>query len=108
MREALPHAALVYDRFPAVAKFSREVVDRVRVDESKQCDEAGRQLSKGSRDLLLKNDDHLVGDQRERLDALLAANRHLNTVYILKDQLKDLWSYRRPGWATRALDAGCA
>jgi transposase len=72
--------------FHAVAKFSREVVDRVRVDESKTRSEAGRPLIKGSRSLLLKNEENLVGDQRERLDALLAANRNLNTVYVLKDQ----------------------
>jgi transposase len=34
VREACPNAALVYDLFHAVAKFSREVIDRVRVDES--------------------------------------------------------------------------
>ena len=82
VHEACPHAALVYDLFHAVAKFSREVIDRVRVDESKQRDEAGRQLIKGSRYLLLKNAEHLVGDQPERLDALLAANHHLHTVYL--------------------------
>jgi transposase len=108
VREACPHAALVYDLFHAVAKFSREVIDRVRVDESKQRDEAGRQLIKGSRYLLLKNVEHLVGDQRERLAALLAANGNLSTVYILKDQLKHIWTYRRAGWAQRALDDWCA
>lgn len=108
VREACPHAALVYDLFHAVAKFSREVIDRVRVDESKRRDEAGRQLIKGSRYLLLKNEEHLVGDQRARLDALLAANANLNLVYILKDQLKHIWTYRHPGWAQRALDDWCA
>ena len=108
VREACPQAALVYDLFHAVAKFSREVIDRVRVDESKKRDDAGRQLIKGSRYLLLKNEENLVGNQRDRLDALLAANRSLNTVYILKDQLKHIWTYRRPGWARRALAQWCA
>jgi transposase len=108
VHEACPHAALVYDLFHAVAKFSREVIDRVRVDESKQRDEAGRQLIKGSRYLLLKNVEHLVGDQPERLDALLAANHHLHTVYVLKDQLKRLWTYQSPAWARRALAQWCA
>ena len=108
VREACPQAALVYDLFHAVAKFSREVIDRVRVDESKQRDEAGRQLIKGSRYLLLKNAANLVGDQRQRLDALLAANTNLSLVYILKDQLKHIWTYRRGGWAKRALAQWCA
>jgi transposase len=106
--EACPQAALVYDLFHAVAKFSREVVDRVRVDESKRQDEAGRQLIKGSRYWLLKNADHLVGDQRQQLAALLAANERLNTGYILKEQLKQLWAYHRPAWAQRALEQWCA
>lgn len=28
----------------------------------------------------------------------------LNTVYILKDQLKKIWSYKSPGWARRDLN----
>lgn len=61
-------------------------------------------MIKGSRYLLLKNDDNLVGDQGDRLKALLAANHNLNIVYVLKDQLKQLWTYQRPAWAQRALD----
>lgn len=105
--EACPNAALVYDLFHAVAKFSREVIDRVRVDESKKQDETGRQMIKGSRYLLLKNNSNLAGDQRERLDALLAANENLNTVYVLKDQLKHIWTYQLPALAARALDQWC-
>ena len=106
--EACPNAAPVYDLFHAVAKFSREVIDRVRVDESKKRDEAGRQMIKGSRYLLLKNADNLAGDQRERLGTLLAANENLNIVYVLKDQLKHIWTYQRPAWAERALNQWCA
>ncbi len=106
--EACPNAALVYDLFHAAAKFSREVIDRVRVDESKERDEAGRQMIKGSRYLLLKNTENLTGDQRQRLEELLAANQNLNLVYVLKDQLKLIWTYRRPDLAERALNQWCA
>jgi transposase len=34
-------------------------------------------------------------------DELLAANRRLMTVYVLKDDLKHLWSYRSRGHAVR-------
>lgn len=101
---ACPHARIVYDLFHVVAKYGREVVDRVRIAEAHaQRGQAGRQLIKRSRYLLLKNEENLVGDQRERLEALLAANRHLNTVYILKDQLKEIWRFQRPASARRAL-----
>jgi transposase len=36
------------------------------------------------------------------LEELLAANRDLFVVYVLRDALKDLWGYRHPGYAARA------
>ena len=38
---------------------------------------------------------------RVRIDELLEANKALAPVYVLKDDLKSLWSYRRVGWARR-------
>ena len=108
VEKACPHAALVYDLFHVVAKYSREVVDVVRTEEAKKQDEAGRKLIKGSRYLLLKNAPNLRGPQRKALRELLAANENLNTVYVLKDQLKRIWEYKHPAWARKALDQWCA
>ena len=108
VEKACPHAAQVYDLFHVVAKYSREVVDVVRLDEAKKQDEAGRKLIKGSRYLLLKNDSNLRESQRQDLQILLAANETLNTVYVLKDQLKQIWSYTDPASAKQALDHWCA
>lgn len=107
VEKACPHAAQVYDLFHVVAKYSREVVDVVRLDEAKKQDEAGRKLIKGSRYLLLKNDSNLRESQRQDLQILLAANETLNTVYVLKDQLKQIWSYTDPTSAKQALDHWC-
>jgi transposase len=108
VEKACPHAALVYDLFHVVAKYSREVVDVVRLEEAKKQDEAGRKLIKGSRYLLLKNPPNLLRSQRKPLRELLAANENLNTVYVLKDQLKRIWDYKHPAWARKALDQWCA
>jgi transposase len=108
VEKACPHAAQVYDLFHVVAKYSREVVDVVRLEEAKKQDEAGRKLIKGSRYLLLKNAPNLLGSQRKALRELLAANQNLNTVYVLKDQLKRIWEYKHPAWARKALDQWCA
>ena len=108
VEKACPHAALVYDLFHVVAKYSREVVDMVRLEEAKKQDEAGRKLIKGSRYLLLKNAPNLLGSQRKALRELLDANENLNTVYVLKDQLKRIWDYKHPAWARKALDQWCA
>lgn len=108
IQEAVPHVNLVYDLFHVVAKYAREVIDRVRVDESKKMGtEKGRQLIKGSRYLLLRNEENLSDDQSARLEELLSANEALNTVYILKDQLKRIWRYQSPAWCRRAFREWC-
>lgn len=108
IQEAAPHVTLVYDLFHVVAKYGREVIDRVRVDESKKMEtEQGRRLIKGSRYLLLRNERNLSADQAMRLKDLLSANEKLNTVYILKDQLKRIWGYRSAGWSRRAFREWC-
>jgi transposase len=65
-------------------------------------DKPARAVIKGSRWLLLRNYANI--DKREdriRLKELLAVNRKLATVYILKDDLKHLWDFHYPGAALR-------
>ncbi|MFQ5927981.1 MAG: ISL3 family transposase [Terriglobia bacterium] len=99
-----PRAAIVYDLFHVVAKYGREVIDRVRVDEANRWrhDRSARQVIKGARWLLLRNRENIAGaEDRVKLRELLRANRKLLTVYVLKDDLKHLWAYRYPGAALR-------
>lgn len=88
-----PNARVVYDLFHVIAKFGREVIDRVRVDQANalKADPCARRLVKRSRWLLLRNRENLTGEQSIKLDDLLAANAPLTVVYVLKDQLKELW-----------------
>jgi len=104
----------VYDLFHIVAKFGREVVDRVRVDETNRIARAAgpnapairarRRIIKGTRWVLLRNKANLTGAERVRLQEGLAMNRHLWVVYVLKDALKELWRYKYVGAALRAWD----
>jgi transposase len=101
------NAEVVYDLFHVVAKYGREVVDRVRVDEANRVkdDRPARKVIKGSRWLLLKNADNITKESdRVRLAELLKANRKLAAVYLLKDDLKELWDYRHTGYAQRFWD----
>lgn len=93
------------------------MIDRVRVDEANRLrhDRPARHLVKGARWLLLRNRENVVRPQDQvRLRELLAANTALMTVYVLKDDLKTLWSYRHPGyarqfwrgWRRRAMSSG--
>lgn len=104
VRFQCPNAQIVYDLFHVVARYGREVIDRVRVDEANRLrhDRAARHLVKGSRWLLLRNRDNVTNPADQvRLSELLAANRPLLTVYIMKDELKALWDYRHVGYAER-------
>jgi len=106
VRFQCPNAEIVYDLFHVIAKYGREVIDRVRVDEANRLrqDKPARKLVKSSRWLLLRNRDNLVDQERIRLKDLLAANRALTTVYLMKDDLKALWDYRHAGYAKRFWD----
>ncbi len=104
VRQHCPNAEVVYDLFHVVAKYGREVIDRVRVDEANRLrgDTSARRVVKTSRWLLLRNRENVPADKAVHLDELLAANRALLTVYLLKDDLKQLWRYRSRAWALRA------
>lgn len=114
IRTHCPQAAIVSDAFHVIARYATEVVDRVRVDETNRLQrpsrwarraraEAIRRVIKGTRWLLLTNRRNLRRRaDRVRLRELLAANRQLFVVYVLKDDLKQLWCYRYPKVARRA------
>ncbi len=93
VRKHCPQAEVVYDLFHVVARFGREVVDRVRVDQANELKKqpAARQVIKRSRWLLLRNRDNLSAEQSVKLDELLAANAPLALVYLLKTALKEIW-----------------
>lgn len=97
-----PQAEVVYDLFHVVAKYGREVIDRVRTAEAHRQQHRGeRQVLKSSRWLLLRNRQGLKRGDRVKLRELLKVNRRLATTYILRDDLKSLWTYRYPDAAVR-------
>jgi transposase len=105
VRAQCPQAEIVYDLFHMIAKYSREVIVRVRGLEASRLrsGDSTRQLIKSSHWLLLRNKENLSRPQdRVHLRELLAANRALLIVYLLKDGLKHLWDFRYPGAALRA------
>lgn len=104
VRAQCPSAKIVYDLFHVVAKYGRQVIDRVRVDQANRLrgDKAARKLVKGARWLLARNLSNVTRAQDlVRLRDLLKANKALFTVYVMKDDLKTLWDYRHSGYAER-------
>jgi transposase len=104
----VPHVKIVFDLFHVVSQFSR-VIDKVRNAEYRKATEENKEVFKGARYLLLKNRSNIRRTQdREQLRQLLELNEVINTVLILKDKLKHIWSYRSRTWASKAIDEWCA
>jgi transposase len=93
VQQHCPRARVVYDLFHVIAKYGREVIDRVRVDEANRLrqDRPQRRVVKRARWLLLRNRENVPTSQQSSLDELLAANQALMTVYVMKATLKELW-----------------
>jgi len=101
-----PQAQIVFDFFHLVQSFGR-VIDKVRRDEYLRATEKDRKVLKGSRYLLLKNEENLTDKQRDRLKNVLELNSTLSTLYILKDQLKLVYYYSDRETVKRVLDEWC-
>src|SRR5690606_23778044 len=84
-----PNAEVVFDLFHVVAKYGREVIDRVRVDQANELrhDRPARRVIKSSRWLLLRNRSNLEPSQAVQLKELLQANQPLLTAYLMRDEL---------------------
>lgn len=111
VRQGLPSAAIVFDRFHVMQMFSKVIRDcrRAEFNTAKQLgDLAGQQLVKGSLWLLLSNRATLKQTDQQRLDQLLAQNRPLASLYALKEQLRRVWQPNsRPADMTARLDDWC-
>lgn len=102
VRRHCPNARVIYDLFHVVAKYGREVINRVRVDAANQLrhDKPARRVVKRSHWLLLRNPANLQASERIRLAEVLEANQSLLAVHVMKEQLKALWNAPTP-WAWR-------
>jgi len=90
-----------------VANFNR-VIDKVRNSEYRKASKEDKAVYKGAKYLLLKNRRNVRRkSHRKQLKELLALNEVINTVLILKDKLKHIWTYRSKTWAGKALDQWC-
>ena len=102
-----PHAMIVFDFFHVVQAFGR-VIDEVRRDEFSKSTTEHKDVIKGSRYLLLRNAVNLNDKQQAKLKDVLALNKTLSAVYILKDQLHDIYRYGNRKRAKHALDLWCS
>lgn len=95
-----PQAAILFDKFH-VMRHLNDALDKVRKSEYARLQGKDRRYIKGQKYVLLTGHDNLTTDGRKALKTLLAANKRLNTAYLLKESFGQLWSYQREGWARR-------
>ena len=90
VRENLPEAAVVFDRFH-ITKLVNEKLDELRRALLREATDLMKQTVKGVRWLLLMRRDHLNEQQLPRLEAALKHNEPLCLGYLLKEALGLLW-----------------
>jgi transposase len=95
-----PQAAILFDKFH-VMRHLGEALDQVRKSEYARLQGRGRRYIKGQKYTLLSRKENLTLEGKKALQTLLAANKRLNTAYVLKESFGQLWSYEREGWARR-------
>lgn len=95
-----PQAALLFDKFH-IMRHLGEALDKVRKSEYARLSGKERRYLKGQKYTLLSRRENLTMEGRPPLKTLLAANKRLNTAYLLKESFGQLWDYEREGWARR-------
>ena len=95
-----PNAAILFDKFHIVRHLG-QALDKVRKSEYARLSDNKRRYIKGQKYTLLSRWENLTLEGRHALKTLLAANKRINTAYLLKESFGQLWSYEREGWARR-------
>ena len=98
-----PQAAILFDKFH-VMKHLGEALDKIRKAEYARLTGKQRGFIKGQKYTLLSHPQNLTGTARKNLKLLLAANKRLNTAYLLKESFGQLWDYNRETWARKFFD----
>lgn len=106
VRENLPEAVLVFDRFHVTKLFNEKLSNLRRELYRQATDEQHKNVLKGTRWLLLKNPENLSADrnEEERLEEALALNRSLSVAYYLKEDLRQIWEQAGPASGAWVLD----
>ena len=102
-REKAPQAAILYDKFHVIRHLN-EALDKIRKSEYARLTGNSRKFIKGQKYTLLSHRENLTTDGRRSLKTLLAANKRLNTAYILKEEFGQLWDYQSEAWARKFFD----
>lgn len=101
-----PQAAILFDKFHVISHLG-DSLDDIRKTEYARVIGSKRKFIKGQKYVLLSNRKNLSSDGKKSLKLLIAANRRLNTAYMLKESFSQLWNYRSETWARKFFDNWC-
>jgi transposase len=91
VRDHLPDAALVFDKFHVI-KLMNERLDDLRRQLVREAEGAMKMKIKGTRFLLLRNPENLKTEQIPKLDRALRLNEPLLVGWYWKEELRELWN----------------
>jgi transposase len=102
VRENLKKAVIVFDHFHVIKLFNEKISDFRRQLYNNIEDKLQRSVIKGTRWLLLTGKEKLKdsAEQEQRLRQALEINKPLATVYYMKEDLRQLWSWTEKRTAT--------
>ena len=98
-----PQADILFDKFHVIRHLG-QALDKVRKSEYARLSGKDRRFIKGQKYTLLSHPENLTLEGRRSLKLLLAANKRLNTAYLLKESFGQLWGYRLSTYARRFFD----
>ena len=102
----LTEASIVFDHFHVI-KYFNDKLSNFRRELHREIEDAQKkQVLKGTRWLLLKNPENLDEEhnEKDRLEAALALNKPLATVYYMKEDLRLVWKQEDGAKAATFLD----
>ena len=94
VKEAVPHARLVFDRFH-VQRLVQEALDETRRDQVRAASEEDKTSLKNTRYALLKSPWNLGPEQRKTLEEFEVANAPIYRGYLLKEIFADILGGRQ-------------
>jgi transposase len=98
-----PQAAILFDKFH-IMRHLGDALDKVRKAEYARLSGKDRRFIKGQKYTLLSSRENLTLEGKRSLKLLLAANKRLNTAYLLKESFGQLWDYSSEAWARKFFD----
>jgi transposase len=110
VRENLKNAVIVFDHFHVIKLFNEKISDFRRQLYNNIEDKLQRSVIKGTRWLLLTGKEKLKDsiERSQRLIQALEINKPLATVYYMKEDLRQLWSWTEKRTATWHLQSWIA